>query len=268
MTSKTFPLSGPINLNVRLGHGSVTVTARDDLAEATVTLTPRDASSDGADRITVAMHGPTLEVIDSRQGRLSELISGLLHERDGVDAEITVPSGTAVKLSTSTADIALHGRSGGADIATGAGAITLGHVDGDVRLRAGKSTSRVDRVTGSAVVRSGAGSVRFGEVGGSVQADFGRGDIEIGTVHGSVRSRSGSGDARLDAVYGDVDFAAGSGKISIGLPEGLAALLDVQTGKGEVVSDLPIEEQRTGSGRSITVRARTGRGDVRVFRAA
>ena len=92
--------------------------------------------------------------------------------------------------------------------------------------------------------------------------------IVIGTARGSVRSRSGSGNARFDAVYGDVDFASGAGQVSIGLPAGVAARLDVQTGTGDVVSDLPIEDRRTGTGTSITVRARIGSGDVRLFRAA
>ena len=33
--------------------------------------------------------------------------------------------------------------------------------------------------------------------------------------------------------------------ISIGLPAGVAARLDVQTGSGEVVSELPIDDRRT-----------------------
>ena len=188
MTTQTFPLSGPINLRVRLGHGSLTVTTADDLTEATVSLTPRDAASDAAQRIEVAMNGPTLEVKLPRKGGLADLIGKWRHERDAVDAEITIPSGTALDLTTYTADITVRGRSGGADVTTGSAAIALGHVDGDVRVRGGRSNCRIDQVTGSAVARSGAGSVSFGEVGGSVQADFGSGDVEIGTARGSVRS--------------------------------------------------------------------------------
>ena len=212
MTTQTFPLAPTINLRVRLGHGSLTVTTADDLTEATVSLTPRDAASDAAQRIEVATNGPTLEVKLPRKGGLADLIGKWRHERDAVDAEITIPSGTALDLTTYTADITVRGRSGGADVTTGSAAIALGHVDGDVRVRGGRSNCRIDQVTGSAVARSGAGSVSFGEVGGSVQADFGSGDVEIGTARGSVRSRSGSGNARFDAVYGDVDFATGAGQ--------------------------------------------------------
>ena len=87
-------------------------------------------------------------------------------------------------------------------------------------------------------------------------------------MHGAVKWRSGSGDARIGAVYGDVDVASGAGAISLGLPAGVTARLNVQTGSGEVHSDLPIEERPTSEKGAITVRARTGSGDVHLFRAA
>lgn len=266
--TQTFPLSGPINLNARIGQGTLTVTAADDLAEATVTLTPRGKGSDILDRVVVGMNGRTLEVLTPREGGLADFLGSWKRDRDGVDAQITVPTGTAVKLMTFTAPITVVGRIGGADIATGTGTIIVDQVDGDLRLRLGAADSRVERVTGSAVVRSGSGDAVFGEVHGDLQAGFGSGDLAAEIVHGSSRLRAGSGNLRLGAAHGDVDFTCGSGQMSIGLPAGVAARLDVRTGSGRVRSELPIEDDRTGTGPSITVRARTGSGDVRLFRAA
>jgi hypothetical protein len=269
MPTQTFPLTGPINLNARIGQGTLTVTAVDDLSEAVVTLTARSAKDASTlDRIVVGMNGRTLEVLTPREGGLADFIGTWKRDRDLIDAEITVPTGTAVKLMTFTADITVNGRIGGADIATGTGTITASEVDGDLRLRLGAADSRVDRVTGSVVVRSGSGDAAFGEVGGDLHAGFGSGDLAADVVHGSSRLRAGSGSLRLGAVHGDVDFTCGSGEMSIGLPAGVSARLDVRTGSGRVRSELPIEDDRTGSGPSIAVRARTGSGDVRLFRAA
>lgn len=267
-TLSTIPLSGPINLIARLGHGTVTVTARDDLAEATVRLTPRELDSDILERIVVEMRGPTLAVVAPRQGGIADLIGGWKRERDSVDVDIEVPTGTALKISTASADITVKGRCGGADIATGSAVIDVDTVDGDLRLRYGSATSRVQEVTGDAVVRSGAGDAQFGEVGGALQAGFGSGNLAIDIAHGGVRSRAGSGDASIGTAYGDVDFGSGSGTVSVGLPAGLSARLDVTTGSGRVQSDLPIEESPAAGSKSITIRARTGSGDVRLFRAA
>ncbi|MDQ6850244.1 MAG: DUF4097 domain-containing protein [Actinomycetota bacterium] len=267
MTTRTFPLSAPINLNARLGHGSVVVTAQDDLAEARVTLIPRTADSGVVDRITVELNGPTLSVLAPRQGGVTDLFNVGRRERDGVDVEIAVPSGTAMKIATFTADITVRGRCGSADLATGAATITVDDVDGDLRLRSGSASSRVRTVRGSVVVRSASGDADFGEIAGSLQAGFGSGDLDVGIVHGEVRSRAGSGEARLGTVHGDVDLAAGSGDVSIGLPAGVSARLEVKTGSGRVRSELPIEDDRKGTGRAISLRARTGSGDVRLFRA-
>src|SRR5256885_2877890 len=103
--TRTFPLSGPINLHARIGHGTLTVTTVDDLAEATVTLTPRTKDSDVVDRMTVALNGRTLEVLAPREGGLVDIIGGWKRDRESVDAEITVPSGTAIRLMTFSAGI-------------------------------------------------------------------------------------------------------------------------------------------------------------------
>ena len=110
--------------------------------------------------------------------------------------------------------------------------------------------------------------MRLSDVGGSLDSAVGSGDLHAGTVRGSIKSRAGSGDVHVDAAHGDVDVASGSGSITLGLPAGISARLDVTTGSGQVQSDLPVEQAPAGNARSITVRARTGSGDVRLVRAA
>ena len=274
-TTNSFPLTGPINLQARLGHGQLTVTAVDDLDTATVTLRPRHASKFSKDatneiiqRMVVEMHGPTLVVTTPRQGGIFDMFGGWRREKDAVDVDVRVPSGTAIKAVTFTADVVVVGRCGGADIGTGAASIDVDHVDGDLQLRYGSGSSTVKTVSGSVTIKSGSGDAHFGQVLGGVQAGCGSGRLEIDSVHGTVRSRTGSGDALLGAVYGDVDLASGSGTVQIGLPAGLAARLDVTTGSGNVNTDLPIEDGPRRESPVITVRARTGSGNIRLFRAA
>jgi hypothetical protein len=123
-------------------------------------------------------------------------------------------------------------------------------------------------VSGSVELRSGSGSASFGEIGGALNAGCGSGDLEVHVIRGAVRSRCGSGTARLGEVHGDVDLATGSGGLEIGLPPGVSARLDVHSGSGRVSSELPIEDAPASTTDVITVRAKTGSGDVRLFRAA
>jgi hypothetical protein len=270
MTTKTFPLDGPISLQGRIGHGSFTVTEQDGLSEATVTITTRSKDPDLVENTAVEMRGNTLAIVSPRQGGIFDLglLGGRSRQREALDVTVTVPSGTAVKISAVTADITVTGRSGSADIASGSSTITVGEIDGDLRLRYGSGTARVGNVSGSVETRSGSGEAFFGEIGGALSAGCGSGNLEVASVRGAVRSRAGSGAASLGAVYGDVDVARGSGTIAIGLPAGQPARLDVTTGSGRVSSELPVEDAPTTKHNPITVRARTGSGDVRLFRAA
>jgi hypothetical protein len=268
MTVKTFPLTGPINLSARLGHGSLLVRCRDDLSEACVELAARPGAEDYLRRVTVEMMGPTLTINAPRQGGVFDLLGDLWRKHAGVDVTVTVPSGTAMKVSTFTAAVRVEGRCGGADLANGSAEIHIEHVDGDLRLRSGSARTTIRAVSGSVVVRSGAGDAHFGEIAGDLQCGCGSGLIEARLVRGNVRVRTGAGEARLGAAYGNVDLASGSGPMSVGLPSGVTAKLDLQTGSGRVHSDLPIEERPATTKGAITVRARTGSGDVHLFRAA
>lgn len=265
MTTKTFQITTPISLLARIGHGSLRVTALDDITEASVTLTATSEPSEALERTTVELRGTSLEILTPRQGGIFELFGG--HSRDALDIEVTVPSGTALKVSTLTADVTVTGRCGNADITSGSSEFSAEYVDGELRVRCGSGSCLVERVSGSVQTKSGSGTARFGEVGGALNSACGSGQLDVGTARGAVRSRAGSGGVTLGAVYGDVDVASGSGELSIGVPAGVSARLDVTTGSGRVDPELPISETSTG-GRTITVRARTGSGNVHLYRAA
>lgn len=268
MPTHTFPLDGPINLQVRIGHGSVTVDTADDLTEATVVIEAQKSADDLLAQTVVEMRGRTLTVTSPRQGGIFELpVFGRRGGR-GVDVQVRVPTGTAVKVATFTAPITINGRVGGADLAWGSADASVQHVDGDLRLRYGNGTAKADRVTGSVELRSGSGSAKFGEVDGELTVGCGSGDVEVRVAHGRVRSRCGSGSAVLREVHGDVDVASGSGGVEIGLPAGVSAELDLHTGSGRVTSELPIEDKPRFAKGGISLRARTGSGDVRLFRVA
>jgi hypothetical protein len=268
MTVQTFPLTGPIAFTGRLGHGGLTVRCLDELSEARVELTARPGAEDYLERITVDMTDGTLTVAAPRQGGVFDLFGDVWRKSPGVDVAVTLPSGTPLKISTFTADVRAEGRCGNTDVAAGSARVELDEVDGDLRLRSGNAQSAVNRVRGSVQLRSGAGDVHLGEIGGDLHSGLGSGRLDVDVVHGRVHSRAGSGDARLGAVYGDVDLASGSGGVQVGLPAGVTARLDLQTSSGAVQSDLPVENAPASKSAAITVRARTGSGDVHLTRAA
>jgi hypothetical protein len=232
MTTKTFPLSSVINLVIRMGNGSLRVTALDDASEASVSLTAPSSGSEALDRailerVTVELRNSTLHISSTRPGGIFNRFGG---PGDGaLDVEVTVPSGTPIKVGASSVEITIVGRCGNADIAAGSAEVKAECVDGELRMRCGS------------------------------------GRLEVGTARGRVRFRAGSGGATLGAVYEDVDLASGSGALSVGVPAGVAAKLELTSGSGRVdpqleVSPTPITDRDT-----IRIRARTGAGDIRLF---
>lgn len=267
---KTFPLDGPIKLQLRIAHGAVTVETEDELTTASVRIAAADKHAAALlEQTVVDMRGSTLVVHAPRQGGIFDLpIFGNWRAGRGLDVRIVIPSGTPVKISTYTAPIRIPGRVGDADLAFGAAEAAVRHVDGALRLRYGSGTAKAVEVSGPVVLRSGSGDAQFGEIGGDLTAGCGSGNLQVRVARGTVRSRCGSGDARLGAVHGDVDVISGSGGLEIGLPAGLSVQLDAQSGSGQVRSELPIEDAPRSRDGAIRVRARTGSGDIRLFRAA
>lgn len=270
MTTKTFPITGLIDVSCRLGFGAITVHADQPTSEAKVVLTPRTESSDILDRTIVEMRGSTL-VVQSRKPRGAvfdiPVFTGRI-DADALDVDITVPPGTPLRLASYAADVVVHGRCGSADIASGASSTQLGEVDGRLRLRYGSGPSHADRVRGSVVVKCGSGAATFGEVDGPIDMACGTGSLDVTTARGRVRMRTGTGHTSIGIAEGDVEVTSGSGALSVGLRPGQSARLDVVTGGGQLRSDLPVEDHPPATAHeAITIRARTGSGDVHVFRA-
>lgn len=266
---KTFPLSGPVKFQLRIGHGSVTVETEDELSEASVRIKADKHAADLLEQTVVDMRGNTLVVNAPRQGGIFDLpIFGSRRAGRGLDVHVVIPSGTPVTISTFTAPIRIPGRVGDADLTFGAAEAAVRHVEGALRLRYGSGVAKAVEVSGAVVLRSGSGDAQFGEIGGDLSAGCGSGNLQVRVARGTVRSRCGSGNARLGEVHGDVDVVSGSGGLEIGLPSGLTVQLDVHSGSGQVRSELPIEEAPRSPDGAIRVRARTGSGDVRLFRAA
>lgn len=265
MTERTVPLPGPIDLRVRVGRGSLTVNAGGDPHQARVSIIDR-VRGDAAARYTVELSGRTLTVLSPREGGVFDL-PFFGRGKDAVDVVVDVPGGTPVRLSSFAAGVVVTGRCGTADVTAGSATITLEQVDGDLRVRYGSGTCRVREVSGDVEGRAGSGGADFGRVGGSLSHACGSGDVRADTVGGTVRTRSGSGSVTIGAAHGDVDLGSGSGTMQIGIPAGRTARLNITTGSGQVTSELPIDAVSTTKAAPITIRVRTGSGDIRLLRA-
>lgn len=269
MIDKSFPLSSKMNLDCRFSTGSLTVRAQDNLTEARVTVAAR-ADERILEHFQVELSGRTIVVREQRErgGSFFENLFGRGND-NGVDVVVELPAGSDVSAVVHSADIQMHGRVGSADIGSGSSSVELDEVDGDLRVRGGSGDVWVRRVLGASNLRGGSGKVRIGEAGKDINVGLGSGDLAIGAAHGRVRMRSGSGGTVIGLAEGDVDVVSGSGAVTIGLSAGQPARLDVLTGSGRLHTAMPLQDRAPSAAKlvPITVRARTGAGDVTIQRA-
>ena len=277
MLDKTFPVSGPLELRCEFRSGALTVHGKEGLTEARVIIRSPDADLPIDQLFRVELTGNRLEVAEQPEhgsflqavlgGDLRAFARDRMFGRAELEIVVEVPAGSPVKIAAMSASVTTTGRIGATSVSSGAANIALDVVDGGLQLRGGSGNTAVNRLIGSGQVRGGSGRVRLGEITGTLTVGVGSGEVEIGVAHGPVRVRSGSGSTVIGAAEQDVDIASSSGPVTIGLRAGQQARLDVATGSGRLNTEMPVQDA-AGTGDSITIRARTGSGDVTVRRAA
>lgn len=168
-----------------------------------------------------------------------------------VSAALTVtvhaPAGSHLRARTRLASVVVRGMCGRADISTGPGNVTL------------------DRVVDSTTVRTSSGEVDIATSNGPVTVNGGSGDVRFGEVTAAVWVRTAGGEIVIDdAAAGSVEAFSGSGDIRIGIRKGVTAEIDLSSGGGSVHSTLDVSDTPPEESAALTVRARSGAGDVLV----
>jgi len=270
---KTFDVTGPVELEIKLNSGEIDVQAIDGAQQAEVELIAHDeASQELIDngRVELQQHQqrPHL-VIDLQQRKSGGFNLGSLFGRSGISCRVRVPTSSSLTVRTKSADVAPRGALSAATVATASGDVAL------------------DRVEGSVNVKSASADVSMRQVGGGVQVQTASGDVEVDVVRGPINVTSASGDVTIREAYNDVNantvsgdqehaavlrgrLAANSvsGDVHIGVRRGSKVFLDCNTVSGDTTSELDVtSEAPTTDGPMLEVRAKTVSGDILITRA-
>jgi putative adhesin len=238
MSDWEFPAGGPVDLQLHILSGRVTVSAR---AEQTAT-------------VTIAGSGPnaradTAATVEFDQGTLSVSVPGgpWTGRHGSVDATVELPEGSSCHIDATSADVRCLGRLGAADIRT---------MSGDIDA---------ERVSGLAQLQTSSGDVDLG-VAGEAKVQTTSGDVSIGRV-GDATVRTASGDVGIEAATGhQVEVKCSSGDIGVGVAPGMGVYLDLSSVSGTVSSEL---EPADGADEAdMTLCCRSISGEIRVSPAA
>jgi DUF4097 and DUF4098 domain-containing protein YvlB len=210
---------------------------------------------------------------------------GFFGRKGQVRARIHLPHESSLKVDTGSADLEARGRFAEASVNSGSGDIEIEQIaSGD--LKAGSGDVDVEKVIASVKVKTGSGDIKLGPVGGACDVMAGSGDVVLDAVEGSLKVKTGSGDVvvrsggeRVDAMagsgdvvieqvnHGEVFAKTGSGDVTIGVSDGTAAYLDIQTVTGDVRSSLDTTESPLDGDATVSINVVSGTGDVVLQRA-
>ena len=271
---KTFDVTGPIELEIKLNSGEIEVDAIDGAERVEVELTAHDEGSQELidnGRVELQQHQqrPHL-IIDLQQKRGGGGFNlGSLFSRSGITCRVRVPASSSLTVRTKSADVAVRGTLSGVNVATASGDIELDRVEGSVNIKSASADVRMREVTGGINVQSASGDVEVDVVRGPVNVNSASGDVMIREAYGDVNTNTVSGDQEHSAVMrGRLAAHTVSGDVHIGVRRGSNVFLDCNTVSGDTSSELDVtSDAPAGDGPSLEIRAKTVSGDILITRA-
>jgi hypothetical protein len=199
---------------------------------------------------------------------------------ESIDVVIQLPADSDVRGEAGLGDYRTEGVLGAVALKTDMGAVRIGET-GTLNIRTGLGEITVNGTSGSAEVHSGSGEIRIGAVDGTADVSTSNGTIRIGAVTGpanvkvsngalsvdralsDITASSSNGEVRIgEVVRGKVSATSKNGRVDVGVREGSAAWLELNTAVGRVYNELAssgrdddgLTLQLTGDGRVSTLR--------------
>ncbi|MGW2113866.1 DUF4097 family beta strand repeat-containing protein [Streptomyces zhihengii] len=277
----SFDTPAPISATAHVEAGSIRFSAG-ERPDTVVEVLPRDPKRDqdvrAADQTEVTFVGGVLTVRTPKQRYL-------VGRTGTVDVAVELPTGSDVAVTGAWTQVLGEGRLGEVRVKTSSGDVRL-DATGPLHLTASHGSITVDRVEGTAEITTSSGSLRVGVLDGPAVLKNSHGSTTVGAVTGDLRVRGANGDidvARAEAsveattahgtlrvaevASGKVRLETSFGAIEVGIREGVAAWLDVSSGRGQVRNTLTASEAPEESEGTVEVRARTRFGNIDVRRA-
>ena len=274
---KTFPVSGPVDLEVQTRSGDIIVRSG---ASGSVSIRAEIYVGDHwlfGDRHTdvtdIEQHPPL------RQDGNNIHIDNVSVRDISVNYEITVPVDTAVRSHSGSGNQIIESIHGNVDLQTGSGDVKLSRLTGEIHLQTGSGNVRALEIAGPVRGGAGSGDIEVQEIAsGDVDVHTGSGNVSVRGLQGGLRADAGSGDISAEGTpAGPWEIRTGSGNVHVRLPANAAFDADIPTSSGKLDVDAPVtmtvegrvEETRKrivgkvrGGGPPLTLR--TGSGDIHI----
>ncbi len=206
---------------------------------------------------------------------------------ESIDVVIQLPTDSDVRGEAGIGDFQADGALGAVTLKTDLGAVRLAET-GPLNVRSGLGEITVEGVSGSAEVHCGSSDIRIGAVDGTADVSTSNGKVRVGVVTGPANVKAANGSVSVDRALSDLTATSSNGQVrvgevargkvsatskngavEVGIREGSAAWLELNTGLGRVHNELnSTDAPEAGEPVDrVEVRASTKLGDVTIRRA-
>lgn len=170
------------------------------------------------------------------------------------------------RYRTGVGDIQLE-EAGPLELKAGAGDVTVDVAIGRAEITTAGAV-RIGRIDGPAVVKNRNGDTWVGEIAGDARVNAANGAISIDMARATVSVKTANGDVRLGEVtHGAVVAQSAFGTVEVGVRDGVAAWLDLETKFGTVQNDLDAAEHPEPAEDSVEIHAHTSMGNITIHRS-
>lgn len=275
----TFVTPDPIVAIVEVGGAQVRVVAS-DRTDTVVLIEPIDATN----RSDVKVADKTK--VGFTDGRLSVKTTVSGTRNGSVAITIDLPTGSSLAAYLAHSTVHTDGSFGECDLHMASGQVQLDRIDA-LRANIASGEVSIGHIAGPATIDGAAFALRIGEVEGPVRLSNSGGQVWIGHAWADVDLGSASCDFDIDRADGHVigstasgairigrmtngqaKLRNGSGNIEVGISEGTAASIDVNSERGAVHNFVSSHAEPGPSDARVSVHARTRHGDITLQRAA
>jgi DUF4097 and DUF4098 domain-containing protein YvlB len=172
-----------------------------------------------------------------------------------------------VRAKTGVGDVRLD-EVGPLELKTGAGDVSVDRAIGRVTIACGSGGVRIGAIDGPASVKNGNGDTWIGELTGEARVNAANGAITIDRASAGVVAKTANGDVRIgDVARGAIVAQSAFGALEVGVRDGAAVWLDLDTKFGTVESELDASSSPGADDQVVEVHAHTSYGDISVHRA-
>ncbi|MGV4982282.1 DUF4097 family beta strand repeat-containing protein [Streptomyces sp. NRAIS4] len=276
----SFDTPEAISVTARVEAGSIQFIAG-ERADTVVEVRPRDPKKDRdvrtAEQTEVTYASGVLSVRTPK--------SNLFGRTGIVDVTVDLPAGSRIDMTGAWTQVLGEGRLGEVRVKTSSGdvrldttgplhltashgSITVDRAEGPAEITTSSGSLRVGLVDGSAVLKNSHGATSVGVATGELRVSGANGDISIECAEASVSATTAHGTLRVGEVArGTVQLETAYGAIEVGVRQGTAAWLDVNSGSGHVRNTLTASDTPEQTEDTVEVRARTRHGNIDIRRA-